>query len=80
MTDNSLTGRWISWAHYFLSLLRIVGAFLFIQYGGAQILGWPAAVMPGGGTAPLASQAGVPLGSGLRFATAGGQTPSKCDL
>ena len=59
MTGNSLAGRWISLAPYFLSLLRIIGGFLFIQYGGAKILGWPAAVMPGGGTAPLASQAGV---------------------
>ena len=59
MTDNSLAGRWMSCAPYFLSLLRIIAAFLFIQYGGGKILGWPAAVMPGGGTAPLASQAGV---------------------
>ena len=58
MTD-SLTGRWISWAPYFLSLLRIIGGFLFVQHGGTKILGWPAAVMPGGGTAPLMSQAGV---------------------
>ena len=59
MTDNSFGGRWISWAPYFLSLLRIVAAFLFIQYGATKLLGWPAAVMPGGGTATLASQAGV---------------------
>lgn len=59
MTGNSSAGRWISLGPYFLSLLRIIGAFLFIQYGGSKILGWPAAVMPGGGTAPLASQAGV---------------------
>ena len=59
MTDDSLAGRWMSWAPYFLSLLRIIAAFLFIQYGAAKILGWPAAVMPDGGTAPLASQAGV---------------------
>lgn len=58
MTD-SLAGRWISWAPYFLSLLRIIGGFLFVQHGGTKILGWPAAVMPGGGTAPLMSQAGV---------------------
>lgn len=58
MTD-SLTGRWISFAPYFLSLLRIIGGFLFVQHGGTKILGWPAAVMPGGGTAPLMSQAGV---------------------
>ena len=58
MTD-SLAGRWISFAPYFLSLLRIIGGFLFLQHGGTKILGWPAAVMPGGGTAPLMSQAGV---------------------
>jgi putative oxidoreductase len=59
MTDNSLAGRWISWAPYFLSLLRIIGGFLFVQHGGTKILGWPAPLMPGGGTAPLMSQAGV---------------------
>ena len=59
MTDHSLGGRWISWAPCFLSLLRIIAAFLFIQFGATKILGWPAAVMPGGGTATLASQAGV---------------------
>jgi putative oxidoreductase len=59
MTDNSLAGRWVSWAPYFLSLLRIILGFLFVQHGGTKILGWPAAVMPGGGTAPLMSQAGV---------------------
>ena len=57
MTD-SLGGRWISWAPYFLSLLRIIAAFLFIQHGTTKILGWPAE-MPGGGTPPLASLAGV---------------------
>jgi putative oxidoreductase len=59
LTDNSLAGRWISWTPYFLSLLRIIAAFLFIQYGTTKILGWPAEVMPGGGTAPLASLAGA---------------------
>ena len=58
MTD-SLAARWISWTPYFLSLLRIIAAFLFIQYGSTKILGWPAEVMPGGGTAPLASLAGA---------------------
>ena len=59
MTDNSPAGRWISWAPYFLSILRIIAAFLFLQHGSTKMLGWPAEVMPGGGTAPLASQAGV---------------------
>ena len=59
MSVNSLAGGWMSCAPYFLSILRIIAAFLFIQFGGAKILGWPASVMPGGGTAPLASQAGI---------------------
>jgi putative oxidoreductase len=54
----SLPVRWRSWSPYLLSLLRIVGAFLFVQYGSAKLLALPAAVMPGGGTAPLMSIAG----------------------
>jgi putative oxidoreductase len=49
----------MSWEPYLLSILRIVSAFLFIQIGSAKIFAFPAAVMPGGGTAPLASLAGV---------------------
>jgi putative oxidoreductase len=59
MTDTSLTARWRSWSPFLLSILRIVAAFLFIQVGTAKILAFPAAVMPGGGTAALGSQAGV---------------------
>lgn len=40
-----------------LSVLRTVAAFLFIQYGSAKLLAFPAAIMPGGGTAPLWSLA-----------------------
>src|SRR6185295_3399982 len=58
-TPMTLADRWRSWAPYLLSLLRIIGAFLFVQYGSAKLLAWPAAVMPGGGTAPLTSLAGV---------------------
>jgi len=59
MSTTSLTARWSSWAPYLLSLLRIVAAFLFIQYGSTKLLAIPAAVMPGGGTAPLMSLAGI---------------------
>jgi putative oxidoreductase len=38
-----------------LSLLRIVLAYLFIQVGTAKLFALPAAVMPGGGTAPVGS-------------------------
>lgn len=53
MTNLSLAARWSSWAPQLLSLLRIVAAFLFLQYGSAKLFAFPAAVMPDGGTAPL---------------------------
>lgn len=58
MSTTSLTARWRSWAPYLLSTLRIVTAFLFVQYGSTKLLALPAAIMPGGGTAPLASLPG----------------------
>jgi putative oxidoreductase len=39
--------------------LRIVAAFLFIQYGTTKWFAFPGPTMPGGGTAQLMSQAGV---------------------
>lgn len=59
MTDTNFTARWRSWAPYLLSIFRVVAAFLFVQYGSAKLLAFPGAVMPGGGTAPLASLPGV---------------------
>jgi putative oxidoreductase len=59
VNDSSLTSRWRSWAPYLLSILRIVVAFLFIQVGSAKLFGFPAPVMPGGGTAPITTLAGI---------------------
>jgi putative oxidoreductase len=59
MSNPSLAARWRSWAPYLLSILRIVAAFLFVQYGSTKLLAIPAAVMPGGGTAPLMSLPGI---------------------
>ena len=59
MSNTSVTARWKSWSPYLLSILRIIAAFLFMQVGTAKILAFPAAVMPGGGTAPLGSLPGV---------------------
>ena len=55
MYDSSLVSRWRSWAPQLLSILRIVAAFLFMQVGTAKLFAFPAAVMPGGGTAPAGS-------------------------
>jgi putative oxidoreductase len=59
MNHTSLTARWNSWAPHLLSILRIVAAFLFVQIGTAKLFAFPAAVMPGGGTASLTSLPGV---------------------
>ena len=59
MRNPNITTRWSSWEPYLLSVLRIIGASMFMLYGTTKLFAWPAAVMPGGGTAPLASLAGV---------------------
>lgn len=59
MPAPSIVVRWRAWAPYLLSLLRIVAAFLFIQFGTAKLFGFPAPIMPGGGTAPLGSLPGI---------------------
>lgn len=51
----ALTSRWRSWAPDLRSVLRIVAAFLFIQVGTAKLIAFPAAIMPGGGTAAVGS-------------------------
>jgi putative oxidoreductase len=54
-----MPASWIALTPYLLSVLRIMAAFLFVQYGTTKLLAWPGPVMPGGGTAPLMTQAGI---------------------
>ena len=56
---DTVASRWIALTPYFLSLLRIIAAFVFIQYGTTKLLAWPGAIIPGGGTVPLMTQAGI---------------------
>jgi putative oxidoreductase len=58
-SSSSLTARWQSWSPILLSLLRIISAFVFVQFGSGKVLAFPASIMPGGGTAPLTSLAGI---------------------
>ena len=51
--------RWSSLQPQLLSVLRMVMAFLFFQYGSAKLIAFPGPIMPGGGTAPLSSLAGI---------------------
>jgi putative oxidoreductase len=55
MAEPSIFAKWRSWSPQLLSVLRVVAAFLFFQFGTAKWFAFPAAVMPGGGTAPLGS-------------------------
>ena len=68
MPDQNVAARWRSWAPQLLSVLRIVTAFLFIQFGTAKLFALPGPLTHGGGA--------VPVGSLLWFAgvieTAGG--------
>jgi len=59
VNDSGPVSRWRSWTPRLLSVLRIVAAFLFMQVGTAKLFALPGAVMPGGGTAPLGSLAGI---------------------
>jgi putative oxidoreductase len=59
MTGASLLSRWRSWDPYLLSILRLVAAFIFMQTGTAKLIAFPAAMLPGGGTASLGSLIGV---------------------
>ncbi len=72
MNDSSLVSRWRSWSPQLLSVLRIIAAFLFFQFGSAKWFAFPAAVMPGGGTAAMGSLAWFAavievIGGGLLF-------------
>jgi len=59
MPDENIVTRWRSWAPQLLSVLRIVTAFLFIQFGTAKLFAMPGAIVPGGGVVPVASLPGI---------------------
>jgi len=59
VTDSALASRWRSAAPYLHSILRIVAAFVFMQFGTAKLFAFPGAIMPGGGTVPVASLLGL---------------------
>jgi len=59
MSESSVTDRWRAWSPRFLSVLRIMGAVLFVEYGTAKLFAWPAAMMPNGATVQVASLMGV---------------------
>ena len=59
MAEPSIVARWRSWAPELRSVLQIVAAFLFIQFGTAKLFAFPGVLMPDGSTAPVLSLAGI---------------------
>jgi putative oxidoreductase len=59
MNMSRLGTRWHSLSPYLLSVLRIVAAFLFIQFGTAKWFAFPASIMPDGSTVSPMSLVGV---------------------
>ncbi|RPH71684.1 MAG: DoxX family protein [Myxococcaceae bacterium] len=59
MPDENIVTRWRSWAPQLLSVLRIIAAFLFIQFGTGKLFASPGPLMPGGGTVPVGSLPGI---------------------
>jgi putative oxidoreductase len=59
MTDQNVIAKWPTWAPQLRSVLRIAAAFTFMQFGTAKLFAFPGAIMPGGGTVPVASLLGL---------------------
>ena len=55
---SKLAARWAGFAPELRSVLRIVAAFTFMQYGTMKLFGWPVP-MPGGASPPLMTQVGI---------------------
>lgn len=56
---DSIAARWVSWAPYLRSVLRIVAAFVFIQSGTMKLYGFPIGMPPDNSTAQLFTQVGI---------------------
>lgn len=54
-----IAAAWSSWAPRLQSVLRMVAAFLFLQFGMMKTFAFPVGVRPNGGTVPLYSQIGL---------------------
>lgn len=59
MSISAIGATWRGASPYLLSILRIVSAFLFMQFGTGKLFAYPASILPNGGTVPLASQVGA---------------------
>jgi putative oxidoreductase len=72
MDTASLPFKWQDRSHVLLGLLRLITAFLFIQFGTAKLFAFPGPVSPDGSTVELMSLMGLAagleiVGGGLLF-------------
>ena len=51
--------KWIGFAPYFLALLRIMSGLLYVVGAMMKLFAFPIEIVPGGGTVPLMTQAGI---------------------
>lgn len=59
MSSSDPTARLVALEPYVRGILRIVAAFLFLQFGTAKLFAWPGAMLPDGGTFPLLTKIGI---------------------
>lgn len=56
MSATNIVTRWKKLGPHFLSILRIVAAFMFVQSGTMKLFGWPMAMPPDNTTAEFMTQ------------------------
>ena len=56
MSALSAGGKWAALSPHFLSVLRIVAAFMFMQAGSMKLFAFPAGMPPDGSTAQVMTQ------------------------
>lgn len=59
MSTQNIFSKWKNSAPYWLSILRIVAAFMFILMGTMKLFAFPIGMPPDNSTATLMSQAGI---------------------
>jgi putative oxidoreductase len=59
MKRKSVFEKWADRSPELRSVLRIVAALMFMQFGSAKLFAFPVPLLPGGGTVRVASQLGA---------------------
>lgn len=72
MDTATIALRWQARSNILLGLLRLIAAFLFVQYGTSKLFAFPGPMMPGAETADPMSMTGAAgllevIGGGLLF-------------